>query len=223
MLVLLLLCNSVQTASAIDFNAYSVYGFVWDGSEFETEVIGGKTWYVQESGGLRDHDAGLATDDCNLYPQDTPCGNPAHKPGSEDYPLHIHVFRTNWSSDFGNPTQTWSGVPSICRKEAAKFWSVLIMNEGVDPGTPTKYHHEGTDYKDADVDGKVCAPADASFHYNCHGYAFDEDGLTNFKLLLGDNDDGAQNIFGCVLYGIYAGNAVDGRRHHVHGGSYQLY
>ena len=194
-LALVLFCNGIHTASAVDFNAYSVYGFVWDGSEFETEVDGtGKTWYVQEVGGLRDHDAGLATDDCNYYAENTACGNTDHKPGSEAYPQHWHVFRTNWSSDFGNPTQDWGTIPPISRKEAAKFWSVLIMNEGVVGGTPAKYHHEGTDYNDVDVDGMVSLPSDASFHYNCHGYAFDEDGLSNFKLLLGDSSNGAQNI-----------------------------
>jgi hypothetical protein len=187
LLVMTLLLSFYTKTSASDFNAFTVYGFRFAGGSLQTYESGGVTYFIIDEGGLRDKDPGDG-DDCNTYNEGENCGNSSHKPGSQSYPEHLHVSRSDW------PTQNWSNYPAISQYESDEFWDVLISNGGVD--YLNRHHPWGTGFTDNGVTWIMSyfGGVNSDFHYNCHGYAFDKDGLSNFQLLLGDYGDGAQNI-----------------------------
>ncbi len=141
------------------------------------ETISGH--YVVQTGGLFD-----VLGDLTYYPAGTPCGTPAHKPGSEDWPKHLHVHRNNAT---GWPTTAFPTYPSIKKNECKKYYEAMLLNNGSDPCASSFD-------KDDDQDDD-CQFGDPNWKRNCYSYAFAKSGITDFNnIVIGDVSTGADRV-----------------------------
>jgi len=139
--------------------------------------------YIVDDGRLFDLDPNDSDDDVDYFVSGENCGDPNHEAGASGWIEHWHVKRSDW------PTEETLAVPSIIRSENEKMWNVRIIYDGYWNGA---YHPDGgLDDNGAD---KTDANNPADFHYNSHGYAFDKDGLSQFKLIIGGGNPGAGKI-----------------------------
>jgi hypothetical protein len=163
---------------------YSIYGLRYEANEWKwfNCPAHGAEWYVDE-GKLFDLAAGAPNDDVNYYDVSQNCGTAAHKPGTADWGRHWHVYRSDY------PTSLSGSYKQITKDEATKYYYGRIVGEGYwnSKYCPTKYPSSESATKTTDTN-------DADFKYNCHGYAFDKIGLSDFKLLWDDNASGAGKV-----------------------------
>jgi len=164
---------------------------------YATDVHDGATHYLWECGLLFDLASGNPSDDIEWYDNTNNCGNTNHKPGSEDYPVHYHIIRTVGTN--GWPTSTAGGLPAIKAIECSELWADVCLNKGlrggetIDRWTGTEWQAAETDFYDEE--DSRSESGNANMYYNCYGYVFNQDGLTNFKLWFADGATGVEKMF----------------------------
>ena len=174
-----------------DKAGFPVEGMRQVDGEWQTVTVESTEYWVVDVGRLWYS----APADCELKLKNVDCGyaGNGHRIGASEWPLHLHVARSNW------PTAAYApdSVDAISQLEAEKMWYVSIYLGGTWNGKEMRYAN-GTGgsvlslgYDNAD--GRI-ANTDASFHSNCHGYALKEAGLSRFELQMGDGGDGIQMV-----------------------------
>jgi len=164
---------------------YIVNGFRYTGGSWDKvwNPLKSRWEYIVDEGRLFDKVPSDPDDDVDYFASGENCGDVNHKAGASGWMEHWHVKRSNW------PTEGTITTPSITRGENEKNWEVRIIYDGEWGGAS---HPDGG--LDDDGSDKADANNTADFHYNSHGYAFDKDGLSQFKLILGGGSTGAGKV-----------------------------
>jgi len=200
--MILLGCASHCFASSGDH--IEVHGLVWSGGTWQKIWVPTKGWcYKFEVGKLRDLSTDTPGDDVEWYDDSNwcdECDAGDHVPGGSGIcPEHAHILR----GDF--PTSSLGG-PTITQGESEEFWEAVCLNEAVKSALELARQTGPSSYEIVDPltdDEDDNAPyGSADIHYNCHGYAFDEDGHSDLCLWFGDGADGAGVVLGddALLY-----------------------
>jgi hypothetical protein len=163
-----------------------------DGLTYEFYRLNSTPGGWETSGGYyKVYKVGLHTalSDFTYYSAGTNCGNADHKPGSADWPEHLHVHRDNDSSS------PWVAAFGVCfsgsKAETKKYYETRILNNGSDPKVPTTGNHQGLD----DGQDDDSQSGDPNFVTNCYGYAFQESGIGDFNdIILVDGSTGADRV-----------------------------
>ena len=154
-------------------------------------------WEETVDGYYKVYDVGIhsALGDLTYYAAGTNCLVPAHKPGSADWPEHLHVHRDNDSSP--EWVSAYSTYVSGKKHETKKYYEVRMLNNGGDPKVRTTGTHRQLD-DDQDEDSQHGEP---NFRTVCYGYAFHRSGVEDYNdIIVFDGSTGA----GRVIDGLYS-------------------
>lgn len=170
---------------------YTVWGFRKNEDGTWATYSDGSRWvYIVDDGRLWQLDPSDPDDDCDYFHAGQNCGVPSHKPGTVDWMEHWHVKRSGWPTR-GHPGPPPLEAAEITQDECAANYCVWVHCMGVGP----EGYHEAGCYAPYDTDTvRAWGTSGADFNYNCHGYAFDKDGLSQFKLLINDSTSGAGRV-----------------------------
>lgn len=144
--------------------------------------------YKVNKGYIFDYIDSNPNDECDYYTHDMSdkdyCGS-THKAGGNKF-NHWHV-----EGGVSFPTTEVSPDPEIKSIESQVFWDAYILDAGYYNGE--RMSPDGSAYYGglADSQDSDSASGSPDLTYNCHGYAFNQDGKSDYKLLINDGATGA--------------------------------
>ncbi|HUT31568.1 MAG TPA: hypothetical protein VMX13_17390 [Sedimentisphaerales bacterium] len=158
-----------------------VTGLRSSGGIYQTVNISGTDYYIADQGALVDYATSDPNDDVEWYNDDTwceECDSGDHIPGfSSICPAHAHIVRSSF------PTSASGTLEPISQDECEEYWKAICLNSGTKDGKQLAlylpsfpgYLYPMAAKTDNEDDNDEYGSADLG--YNCHGYAFSEDGL----------------------------------------------
>jgi len=177
--LVILVCLSRPSFSV----SYGVGGLRKEGGTFKQWT--GTDLYIVDVGLIWDLPDTNPSDEIDYYEHTMSdadyCDNASHKAGGEKFD-HWHV-----ESGVGFPT---TGIPGsvalITSEECNEYYNARFLYDGLKDGNNMSV--DGVNTVPGLDDGQDANSSDNSpnLTYNCHGYAFDKDGKSQYKLLIND-------------------------------------
>lgn len=144
--------------------------------------------YKVDIGCIFDYIDSDPVDECNYYTftmSDADYCGSTHKAGGNKF-NHWHV-----EAGVSFPTSTYDSKPEIKPIENQVFWDAYILEAGYYNGE--QMSNKGTSPYGGlnDSQNSDSASGSPDLTHNCHGYAFNQDGKSAYKLLINDGSTGA--------------------------------